>query len=167
MRVRLVTLPLLTLLVVFEAAVLSRMPLLHGRADVVLLFIIAWSLQDRVQTAWPENLAGGMMMGFISAYNMLIPLLSYLAVGALARYIRRRVWQLTIVMMFALTLIGTLLLHSLAAVTRIVGGTPLPLVEAFRVVTLPALVLNLLLAAPVYALVRDLADWLLPEEVEI
>ncbi|RME07371.1 MAG: hypothetical protein D6803_04150 [Anaerolineae bacterium] len=167
MRVRLVTIPLLALLVVFESAVLSRMPLLHGTADVVLLFIIAWSLQERVQTAWPENLAGGMMMGFISAYNVLIPLLAYLAVGALARYARRRVWQLTIVMMFALTFIGTLLLHSLAAATRIVGGTPLPLGEAFRVVTLPALVLNLLLAAPVYALVRDLADWLLPEEVEI
>ncbi len=167
MRAPLVTIPLLALLVIFQSAVVSRMPLLHGQADVVLLVIIAWSLQERVKTAWPESLAGGLMTGFVSAYSVFIPVSSYLAISALARAFRRRIWQMPVLVMLLLTLFGTLLSHGLAALVLLLSGTPLPWGEALRVVTLPSLILNLLLAAPIYALARDLAEWLYPDVVQL
>jgi hypothetical protein len=32
---------------------------------------------------------------------------------------------------------------------------------------LPSIILNLLLAIPVYALVKDLSEWLYPEEIDL
>jgi hypothetical protein len=38
--------------------------------------------------------------------------------------------------------------------------------EALSLVTLPSMVLNLMLALPVYILITDLANWLHPVEIE-
>jgi hypothetical protein len=40
------------------------------------------------------------------------------------------------------------------------------LIEVLNQVTLPSLVLNLLLAVPIYAIIGDIADRFYPEELE-
>jgi hypothetical protein len=69
--------------------------------------------------------------------------------------------------MFGVTFIGTLWNHLLAALSLSIAGTPLPWSEAFQVVTLPSLLLNLLLAAPTFAAMHDVASWVYPEEIQI
>jgi len=81
--------------------------------------------------------------------------------------IKRRIWQIPILAMFAVTLIGTLLSHLVTALTISISGTSLPWVDVFQLITLPSLLLNILLAAPIFAIMRDFADWLHPEEIEI
>jgi hypothetical protein len=65
--------------------------------------------------------------------------------------------------MFGVTLLGTLLLHILSFAVLVLGGTPLQPLEVLRVVTLPSLILNIALAVPAFALMRDLASWVYPD----
>ncbi len=163
----LVALPVLSMLVIFQSTVISRFPLLQGSADLILLVIIAWALQEQVDSAWVWTLLGGIMVGFVSALNIIFPLAVYLTTTALALIIKRRIWQIPILAMFAVTLIGTLLSHLVTALTISISGTSLPWVDVFQLITLPSLLLNILLAAPIFAIMRDFADWLHPEEIEI
>jgi len=163
----LVAFPFFSLLVILQTAVISRLPLLHGSADVVLLVVIAWSLQERVKSAWQWSLLGGVMTGFVSAFSIYIPVIGYLAISAFARMLRRRIWKMPVLAMFVVTLLGTVFYHLLMALTLSITGTSIPWLEAFQVVTLPSLLLNLLLAVPIYALMRDMAEWLYPEDIQL
>jgi len=163
----LIAFPTLGFLVILQSAVVSRVPLLHGTSDLVLLTIAAWALQDRVRTAWQWSLIGGLFAGFISALPVSVPLVSYLAVTGLALMLRRRVWQAPILAMFALTIFGTLLSHAISALAVSLSGASLPIVEAMNLITLPSLILNLVLSVPIFALIGDLANWLHPEEIKM
>jgi hypothetical protein len=163
----LIALPIFSMLVILQSTIVSRFPLLHGSADLVLLVIIAWALQEQVDSAWIWALLGGLLIGFSSAVSLFIPLAVYLSSNALALMVRRRIWQIPILGMFAITLIGTLLSHVLTALTISISGTALPWLDVFQLITLPSLFLNILLAAPIYAIVKDFASWLHPEVIEI
>ncbi len=157
--------PLLTLLVMLQTAVVSTLPLLHGTADLVLLVLLAWSLQDRVPSAIEWGAIGGLMVGGISAIPFWVPLAGYLSAVGMARLLRRRVWQTPLLAMFITTAGGTILIHVLTWAILRIQGTPLPILDSLNQVVLPATLLNLLLALPVYALVSDLAQTIYPEEV--
>ena len=46
-------------------------------------------------------------------------------------------------------------------------GTPLPIGDSLGLIVLPSVLLNLLFSIPIYAMMRDLAQWVSPvQEVE-
>jgi len=163
----LIAIPVFVLVTIIQTAIVSNMPLLQGTADIVLLVIIAWALQEPVRTAWHWSLIGGTIIGFTSALPLSITLVSYLSITGVTLIIRKRIWKIPVLVMLAITFMGTLFHHGLSALTLSILGTPLPVLETFKLITLPSILLNILLAIPVFAIVRDLAIWLHPEEVEI
>ncbi|HBY06288.1 MAG TPA: hypothetical protein DEH22_00280 [Chloroflexi bacterium] len=167
MLATLLAIPLFGLLVIFQSAIVSRMPLLHGTADLVLLVVIAWALQERVRSAWQWALIAGMIMAYVSALDNVIPITSYLAVTFLALLLRQRIWQAPILAMLAVTFAGSLLVNIFTALYLSIAGTALPFLDTLNLIILPSIILNLLLAIPVYALVKDLAEWLYPEEIDL
>jgi cell shape-determining protein MreD len=163
----LLAIPILAFVLMLQTVIISTLPILNGYADLVLLVLVAWSLQERVRTAWIWTLIGGALVGFISALPLFVPLAGYLLVTAISRLVRRRVWQSPILAMFLVTFIGSLVSLGLTMGVLIGTGTRLPIEDSINLVVLPATLLNLLLALPVYAVVTDLAQWVYPEEVEI
>lgn len=159
--------PILVGLVMLQTIVVSTLPLLHGTADLVLLVVIAWALQDRVPSGFEWGVIGGLLVGAITAVPFYVPLGGYLASIGLARILRRRVWQTPVLAMFATTIGGTLIVHVLSWAVLRVQGVPLPILDSINQVVLPATVLNLLLALPVYAVMTDLAQSVYPEEVNL
>ena len=165
--VTLLAIPLFGLLAIFQSAVVSRLPLLHGTADLLLMVVIAWALQERVRTAWQWALIAGLIIGYISALSIAIPVIGYLAVTGLALLLRQRIWQVPILAMLAVTFVGTFFINVITALFLSIVGTPLPLLDTLNLIILPSVILNLLLAIPIYALVKDLSEWLYPEEIKI
>lgn len=163
----LIAFPVLILAFMLQTIVLSSLPLLSGQADLVLLVLVAWGLQDRVKNAWIWAAIAGVMMEYISGLPQFVPLASYLMVMAVARIVRRRVWQTPVLAMFLVIFIGSLASQGLSMAVLLANGTPLSITDSLNLVILPGTLLNLLLALPVFALVADLAQWLYPEEVEI
>lgn len=163
----LIAVPILTALLILQSAIISQIPLLHGTADLVLLAVIAWALQKRVQTAMQWGIIAGLLVSVVSALPFGAALAGYpLAVG-LALVLRQRVWQVPILAMFLTTFLGTLLTHGITLAALRALGSPLPWQETLNLIILPSVLLNLLLAIPAYALLGDLANWLFPEELEV
>jgi len=163
----LIAFPVLVIVVMLQTIVISSLPLLHGFADLVLLVLVAWSLQDRVKNAWIWTIIAGLMVGYSSALPWFVPLVGYLLVTAVAYIVRRRVWQTPILAMFLVTFVGSLISQGTTLVVLIATGSSLSLMDSLNLVILPGTLVNLLLALPVYAVVIDLAQWLYPEEVEV
>jgi rod shape-determining protein MreD len=162
----LLAIPVLLVLLMFQMVIGSHLTLLNGAVDLLLLVLVAWALQERVRSAWTWAVVGGLMMSFISALPLLMPLAGYLVVVGVARLLQRRVWQTPVLAMLFTTIVGSLFYHLFSLVTLKISGVPLPWVESISQVLVPSTLLNLILALPVYALVVDLANWVYPAEVE-
>ena len=163
----LIAFPVILLSVILQSSVVSGMPLLSGYADLPLVMITAWALQDQVDSAWHWAVAAGALVGFVSGINLAIPVVGYVLVVALAKILQIRVWQAPLLAMFSITFLGTIVTSILSLIWLRVSGVPIALQEAFGLIVLPGVLLNMLLAVPVYAIMRDLAHWMYPSlEVE-
>jgi len=163
----LVSIPILGLLLMFQSAVMSRIPLLHGTADLVFLALAAWALQKQVNTAWHWGIVGGLMVSAVSALPPGSLLAGYLLTVWLALELRKRVWQVPVLAMVITVISGTVIIHAISLVALRITGVEIEISTAFNLFTLPSILLNLLLAIPTYALLGDLASWLYPEELEV
>jgi rod shape-determining protein MreD len=161
-----VAIPILGSLLLLETAVLNRFPLLHGAADLVMLAVIAWALQKRVNTAWQWGVIGGLLVGLVSGLPFWATIVMYILAVMICLALRRRVWQAPILAMFIATFSITLIANLLVILALRLEGTTLPLLQTLNLVTLPSLILNLVLAIPTFYLLTDLAKLLYPEALE-
>lgn len=163
----LVAVPVILLAVILQSAVISRVYLLSGIADLPMVMLAAWALQEEVDSAWQWAVATGLLVGFVSAISWSVPILGYVAVVGLARMFQRRVWQAPLLAMFSITFVGTVIVSVLSIGALRISGVDLPISDVLGLLTLPTVLLNLLIAIPVYAVMRDLARWVYPSpEVE-
>lgn len=162
-----IAIPVLAILTILQTTIVSRLPVLQGTADIVLLVLIAWALQERVRSAWQWSIIGGILIGFFTVLHFSVPLLIYLTITGLVLIIRQRIWKIPILVMFVMTFIGSLFSYLVSLIAVIISGVNIPVFDSIRLILLPSLILNLLLAAPIYAVIKDLAEWLYPEEIKI
>jgi len=160
----LVAIPVLGLGIILQTAIIGRITLLNGQADLLLLILAAWSLHDRVRRAWIWGLAAGLLVGLISGVHWFIYPLGYLFVVGMGRLLGHRVWQAPLLAMFTVTFIGTMLLLMLTYVERSLYAVPLSFNQSFMRIILPSILLNMLLSIPVHGLMRELVNFLYPAE---
>jgi rod shape-determining protein MreD len=156
--------PLLLLAVILQSSIVSQVKLLSGYADLPLLVLAAWALQDRVKSAWHWAALGCLMLAFVSALPLPVLLVGYFSVVLIAQALQRRVWQAPLLAMFSVTFFSTLFMNLLTFATLRVLGTPLGFYDVIGLITLPSLLLNMLFSIPIYVFIRDLAHWVYPEE---
>jgi len=157
-----IALPLLGLAVILQSAIVSQFSLLAGYADLVLVILAAWALQDGVTTAFHWAFLASIMVGFSSHLPWFIYMAGYFSVVLFALLLQRRVWQAPLLAMFSVTFLGTLVMHLLSYTYLRIVGDPLPFRDTMGLITLPSLLLNLLISIPLYGFMRDIARWVLP-----
>lgn len=163
----LVAVPVILLAVILQSAMISRIYLLSGFADLPLVILAAWALQEDVDSAWHWAAAMGMLVGFVSSIPIYVPVIAYVLVVAVAQVLQRRVWQAPLLAMFSVTFLGTIVINILSYVALSLTGVSMPVEDVLGLVILPGVLLNMLLAIPVFAVMRDLARWVYPTpEVE-
>jgi rod shape-determining protein MreD len=163
----LVAIPAILLAVILQSAVISRIYLLSGIADLPLVMLAAWALQEDVDSAWHWAVALGLMVGFVSGIPWYVPVISYGLIVALAQVLQRRVWQAPLLAMFSVTFLGTVIVSLLSFAVLRLSGVNMALEDVLGLLVLPSVLLNMLLAIPVYAVMRDLSRWAYPSpEVE-
>lgn len=160
----LVAIPLLLFAVILQSAVISEIRLLSGYADLLLVMLAAWALQDRVDSAWHWAVVVCLLAGFVSGMPWPLLTVGYLGVIFIARMLQRRVWQLPLLTMFSVVFMGTLFQHLLNFVVLRVLGTPFAFGDILGLITLPSLLLNMLISIPLYPFMRDLSHWVYPVE---
>lgn len=161
-----IAIPILGGLAIVQSAIVSAMPLLLGTADLILVTILAWAMQEKSNSFWQWSIIGGGIMTIMSAMPVGVYILGYLSVALTARLIRRRIWKVPFLGMLAVTLLGTLVMLLLSWFARWLSGVYIPIGQAFNMVILPGMLLNMLLAVPAYFVMKDLTGWLSPKEIE-
>jgi rod shape-determining protein MreD len=158
----LLAVPFILLVVMLQTAVVSRITLLDGFADLPLVVVAAWALQEEVESEWHWAIAIGVLVGFVSGIPLLVPVLGYSMIVILAKVFQRRVWQAPLLAMFSVTFLGTILMSIMSIGVLRLSGIPLDLGDSLGLLVLPAVLLNMLVAIPVYAIMRDFAGWMYP-----
>ena len=153
--------------VMLQTAAISRLPLLNGVADLVLIVLTAWILQDETKQLWIWALLAGAMVAVVTGLPWIVPVVGYFGVGVIVWLLKKRVWQTPIMALFITIFTGTIFIHGLALGSLFIEGTFIPIEDGLTLVTLPSTLLNLLLALPVYVVVRDLSSWVHPGELEV
>ncbi len=156
--------PLLGLAVILQSSVISQINLISGYADLPLILLAAWALQERVKSSWHWAMTVSLMLGFVSAMPWLVVVLGYLGVVFVAQMLQKRIWQAPLLAMFSVIFIGTLYMHLLSFVILRISGTTFLFSEVMGLITLPSLLLNMLFSIPIYTFIRDLAGWVYPAE---
>jgi rod shape-determining protein MreD len=156
--------PILGILLMLQLAVISRLPLINGTADLLLLALVAWALQEKVKTAWIWAALAGGAVTIISGLPYFVPLIGYLLVTLIARLLQRRVWQTPILAMFLTTILGTILYQFISIVALQTSGVPIAFDISLTHVMLPSALLNVILALPMYIVISDIAHWIHPGE---
>ena len=159
-----IALPLLGLAVIVQSSIVGLFPLLGGTADVVLVLLTAWALQQAVSTGFHWAFLASVFMSLVSSLPWFVYFAAYGGLVLLAMVLQQRVWQVPMLAMFIVTFLGTALLHSLTLLYLYLSGSVVAVADALGVITLPSVLLNMLIAIPLYGLMRDLAGWVFPGE---
>ena len=154
------------IIAILQSTIVSNMPLLNGTADLLLLFILAWALQERVDSAWQWCLIAGLFASLYTALPFGTYIAAYLICVVIARLLKRRIWKAPFLSMLAATFCGTLVVLLLSLAARFLTGVTMPLLNVLNLILLPSLLLNLILAIPIFSIMRDLSGWLYPQELE-
>ena len=151
---------------VLQNSIVSRLQMLYGAADLVLLVLISWILQSGERRHWPLGLLAGLLMGISSAVPVWVPVIGYVSFTLIVTWIQQRVWQVPIWLLVISTFFGTFMIYGLEILYRWLTAVQLDLLQVLNVVLLPSLVLNMIIVLPVYAFVGELTKRLYPKEVE-
>lgn len=161
-----ISFPVVILLMVLQTTFARQLTLLNGSADLLLIWMAAWSLQSRDNSAWLWAFLAGALFSYVSAVPWYVSITAYIAIVVMARFITRKLWQSPLMSMFILTLIGSLFLYFLTFIGLRVEGVDYPFRETLVRIIIPSVFLNLLLAIPIYGIVKDTTRWVFKEEVD-
>ena len=145
---------------------MARFSLLNGVADLMMLILIAWALQDGSKNSWMWAIIGGLVIGFASAVPWFIFPICYLGIVEITQRFKSRIWQSPILAMMIITAIGTILLLVTEFIALQIMGINLKFSESLTRTILPSMLLNLLFAFPIYVLIREINKLIYPVKNE-
>lgn len=139
-----------------QITLITRFNMLQGKADLVLLVMIAWMMQEGNRPDWRWGIPAGLMVGFASALPDWVLWLGYLAAAGICQLLHQRVWQVKLLTLVTSVLLGTLCIQFFTLIYLWFSAHPPALDQVLNFVTLPSLLLNLILVLPVNALISEL-----------
>ncbi len=158
------SIPVLSFITVLQSAVVSRLPLNRGTADLMLVVIVAITLQKPVKTAWQWSIVGGLLIDFFSGLPFGLFTTSYLITTGIAFHLRERIWRFSFLMQLLVVLTGTIIIHGLSMLVLFLQGSSFQFSTVLQVITLPSIILNFMLSLPVFLIIQDIVQQLNPPE---
>jgi hypothetical protein len=161
----LINFSVIIVLVILQSTIAREVTLFQGSVDLVLVWLAAWSLTARDHSAWFGALLAFGLLGYISALPWYVYMMTYLVVLLSSRFIHAKLWQSPLISMFVITIISSLFLYVASFFVMRFSGGNYQWNSTLTNVILPSVSLNILIAAPVYAIVRDMMGWVRKDEI--
>jgi cell shape-determining protein MreD len=156
--------PVLITAYILQTTLMVRITLLSGFPDLTMLILIAWVLQEDSKYAWIWAIMGGLIIGFSSAIPWFIFSVSYLMIIVIAQRFKSSIWQNPVLAMMLMTALGTFILLGAEFIALQVMGINLIFSDILTRTILPSMLLNLLIAFPIYFLMKEFGNLLYPNK---
>jgi cell shape-determining protein MreD len=151
----LLALPVLFLTMMIQMVVINKLSLLYGYADLMVLVLIVYGFHPRTKGVYVWAILAGLMFGLISKLPVLVPVFAFVLTTWGTQMIKRRIWQMPILAYIFLVIAATFIFQIASLITLIVTGSPLPFIDSLNLIIIPSVLLNLILAIPVYYILND------------
>ena len=149
-----------------QLSVVSQIKILSGNADILLLYLIVWCMYDRSKHLWLLVFVMAGLVSSVSALPAVLLMILYFFVYGVSRLFQKRLMQSPLLGVIVITFVASLLEVVLNLAYLFVSGAEFNLSAAMFDVALPSLLLNMLLAIPIHALVREIAQYAFPKGLE-
>ncbi|MCD6355984.1 MAG: hypothetical protein J7L66_01755 [Anaerolineaceae bacterium] len=148
------------LLSVIQSAAISRISILGGTADIVLLAIISRAVSDDEGNLVIWALTGGFFISLMTKMPAIIVLITYIVSAGITRVIQKQFWQSPILTIILSSTVTTIIKFIIDAVTLQFINIQFPIIESLAKILFPSIVLNLFFLFPTYLIMNDLSKWL-------
>lgn len=163
---RLLLIPVLVLMLMLQLAIFSRIQMLNGAADIIMVSLIALSIQKNIPSVWVWGLGGGLLVSLVTALPFFVPIAGYLLIVLVGTTIQRSVVHTPVLAMFLVSVVGTLLFHALSMIVLFISGVNISITDSLTRITMPSVLLNLILCLPIYLIMTDLSKVAYPFKAE-
>lgn len=150
---------------ILQGSLVTRIKILQGHADLMLVVLVAIILQEDLKPDWRWGILAGLILSLSSALPLWVLLASYSASASITYFLRLRVLQIPMLSLFTSVLIGTILIDGSTMLYLWLMANPLNFVEALNFVILPRIVINMLIALPILAIIGELSKIFIPSEL--
>lgn len=154
---------MLIITMMLQLGVVSRINLFSGSADLILIFLASLGVMSNSKSTWLWCALAGMLVSLISAMPFFVPLFAYLIIAGISHILRKRMWETPILALLVTVFFASLIQHQIYFIALLADGTPISWSESLNLVTLPSLLLNMMLAIPVYTAVHEISSLVKPE----
>ena len=158
------SIPIMLIFSVIQTVAVSRITLMGGSADIILLAIVSWGISEEDSSVFSWALVGGIFISFISAMPTAAVITSYLVIAGISRVFKKVLWQAPILAILLSSFIGTIVKFTIDIIALQLMGIELTLFESIKMALAPNLILNIFILFPVYLIVSDLARRISPKE---
>ena len=158
------SIPVMLILSVLQTVAVSRLNILSGSADIVLLSIISWGISDRDNSVFIWAITGGLFISLMTAMPTPAVLTAYLTIAGITWLIQKKLWQSPILAVLLSVIIGSLAKFIIDVIGLQFMGISFKISLSLKEIFVPNLILNLFFLFPVYLLISDLANWISPKE---
>jgi hypothetical protein len=161
---QLISIPVIFLLLSLQMTVTSKFMILNGFADLMIVWLSAWVVLTKIKNSWIWFLLGAVSISFVSAVPWYANVLGYLVIFIIGLTIKKRLWQSPLLSFFLVLISGSVIYYLVILFSIRFTGTIIVFMDAISKIALPSLILNLIVAIPLYLLARDMTIWLYPQE---
>ena len=159
-----VSFPIMLILSVIQTVVVSRINIMSGSADIILLAIVSLGVTEEYRNAFIWALVGGIFISFISAMPAAPVITTYLVVAGVTWIVHKGIWQSPILAVLLSSFIATIVKFIIDIIALQFMEINIDLLKTIKMTLAPNLILNLFLLFPIYTLMSDLAKWISPKE---
>lgn len=163
---QLIAIPVILLLTCLQISLSGKFMILDGFADIILVWVAAWVAQTNIKHNWLWIVFAIATVSYVSALPWYATLISYLLIFTLGFVFKKRLWQSPFLSFILILIIGSLLYYFDGVIGLKLSGSLINLNEAILRIILPSLIMNLIIALPIYLIARDMILWVYPAEVE-
>lgn len=158
------SIPVMLILSVLQSAAVSRLNVLSGNADIILLAIVSWGVASKNSSVFIWAISGGLFISIITTMPFFAVLIAYVAIAGITWLIIEKLWQSPILAVLFAMAAGTVVKFVIDMIGLQFLGVNFGLSVGITNVLLPNLILNLFFLFPVYLLISDLSKWIYPDE---
>jgi hypothetical protein len=159
-----VSLPVMLILSVIQSVAVSRISIMSGSADIILLAIVSLGVTKENRNIFIWALVGGIFISFISAMPAVAVITAYLVVAGITRFVYKGIWQSPILAILLSSFIGTVVKFIIDIIALQFISISIDFPAAIRMTLAPNLILNLFILFPIYSLMGDLSKWISRKE---